>query len=262
MSAQVIYNTNLAMGLGLIDETNVLLELWAPPMEARELFNKVLELGILPNISAYRLKNIVVRCFAPRFLYPEGPPAKYLKRLKIDLASSELTQLFFLYTCRANPILTDFIKNVYWEKYVAGSELITRDDALQFIRRAIDDGKTPSRWAEGQIKRVGRYLIGCCADFGLLSNRTSIGRRIAPFSIEPRVAAFLAHDLHFSGLGDNAVTSHSDWQLFGMTKSDVRDEFKRLSLRGHFIHQSAGDITHIGWKHKRMEEFVDVLAEG
>ncbi len=262
MKDQTKYDTNLAMGLGLIEETKTLLEAWSSPMEATNLYRQVLKSGMLPNVSAYRLRNIVVRCFAPRYLGSDGKPASYLKRLLSVLATSEITQIFFLYTCRANRILADFVRSVYWEKFESASELVTRDDAQEFIRRAIDDGKTPSRWAEGQIKRVGRYLIGCCADYGLLGKRTAAGRHIVPYRVEPRVAAYLAHDLHFEGLGDNAVTSHPDWQLFGMTRDDVREEFKRLSLKGYFIHQSAGEITHIGWKHKHMEEFVDVLAKG
>lgn len=262
MKDQTKYDSNLAMGLGLIEETRTLLDIWSPPMDATDLYRHVLESGMLPNVSAYRLRNIVVRCFAPRYLGSDGKPAHYLKMLLSVLTSSEITQLFFLYTCRANAILSDFVRDVYWKKYESGSELVTRDDAQEFIRRAIDDGKTPSRWAEGQIKRVGRYLTGCCADYGLLGKRTSTGRHIVSYRIEPSVAAYLAHDLHFDGLGDNAVTLHPDWQLFGMTRDDVREEFKRLSLKGYFIHQSAGSITHIGWKHKRMEEFVDVLAQG
>jgi len=255
------YNTNLAMGLGLVEETKTLLGIWSPSIEAADLYKRVLDSGMLPNVSAYRLKNIVVRCFAPRYLVSDGRPAHNLKKLLPVFTSSEISQLLFLYTCRANAILDDFVRTVYWERYEAGSELVTRDDAEGFIHRAIDDGKTPSRWAEGQIKRLGRYLTGCCADYGLLGKRTSTGRQIATYRIEPKVAAYLAHELHFAGLGDNAVTSHRDWQLFGMARDDVREELKRLSLKGHFIYQSAGDITHIGWEHKCMEEFIDVLAQ-
>ena len=262
MKDRAIYDTNLAMGLGLIEETKTLLSIWSPSMGATELYQQALKSGALPNVSAYRLRNIVVRCFAPRYLVSDGKPARHLKRFLTVLQSWEITQLFFLYTCRANRILADFVRSVYWKRYESGSELVTKDEAQGFIHRAIDDGKTPSRWAEGQIKRVGSYLTGCCADYGLLGKRTRSGHHIVPYRIESRVAAYLAHDLHFDGLGDNAITSHPDWQLFGMTRDDVREEFKRLSLKGYFIHQSAGAITHIGWKHKSMEAFVDVLAQG
>ena len=260
MTNREMYTTQLAMGLGLTDETRKLLGLWQPGLGGGELYQRALGSGMFPNVSAYRLRNIVVRCFAPRYLVNDGAPARWLKKLSATLKPSELDQLFFLYTCRANLILADFVREVYWRLYAAGAQLVGRDDAKSFIRRAIDDGKTPSRWAEGQIERVGRYLTGCCADYGLLGDRTSEGRLISPYRVEETVAAFLAHDLHFAGLGDTSLSAHEDWQLFGLSRDDVRDELKRLSLKGHIILQSAGDIMHIGWKHKSMEGFLDVLA--
>lgn len=182
--------------------------------------------------------------------------------LSARLVPSQLDQLFFLYTSRANLILADFVREVYWRLYAAGSKLLSADDAKSFVQRAIDDGKTPSRWAEGQVERVGRYLTGCCADYGLLGDQTPQGRPIIPYRLQETVAAYLAYDPHFSGHGDNSLSAHPDWQLFGLSRDDVRDELKRLSLNGHIILQSAGDIMHIGWKHKSMEGFLDVLAQG
>jgi hypothetical protein len=255
-----MYTTQLAMGLGLIQETRQLLELWQPGLGGGELYQRALVSGMFPNVSAYRLRNIVVRCFAPRYLVNGGAPACWLKKLSSTLKPSELDQLFFLYTCRANLILADFVRDTYWRLYAAGAQVVRTDDAKSFIRRAIDDGKTPSRWAEGQIERVGRYLTGCCADYGLLGDRTSAGRLITSYRIEEKAAAYLAYDLHFAGHGDNSLSAHPDWRLFGLSRDDVRDELKRLSLKGHIILQSAGDIMHIGWKHKSMEGFLDVLA--
>ncbi len=256
------YTTQLQAGLGLIHETKILLEMWRPGMSAGDLYKSALYSGEFPNISARRLRNMVVECFSPRYLRGGAKPAQYLKQLIKSLSTTEITQLFFLYTSRANLILSDFIRDIYWERYAAGDDLLGNEDVKAFIQRGMDDGKTAKRWSESTVKRVASYLTGCCADYGLLGKRTLGGRRIVPFRIEPRVAAFLAHDLHFSGLGDNAVTSHEDWGLFGLTRNDVRQEFRQLSLRGYFIHQSAGEVTHIGWKYKTMEAFLDVLAEG
>jgi hypothetical protein len=111
------------------------------------------------------------------------------------------------------------------------------------------------------IVRVSNYLLGTCADYGLLGKLARSGRRILPFRIEPTIAAFLAHDLHFKGVGDSSLLTHEDWQLFGLQREDVRSELKRLSLRGQVILQSAGSVTHIGWKYKSMQDFVDVLGQ-
>lgn len=262
MSGKQYYDTNLAMGLGLIDETKALLKAWHPSMDAQALYQEVLTTGILSEVSAYRLRNIVVRCFGNRFLVGDANPAALLKRLLPFLSFSEVAQLLFLYTCRANPILADFVREVYWAGYSSGAKVVTKERAEEFIRRAIDDNKTPSRWAEGQIERVGRYLTGCCSDFGLLGHHSSGGRLILPFRIEPKVFSFLAYDLHFAAIGDNALLTHPDWQLFGLERGDVLEEMKRLSLQGQVIIQAAGDVIRISWKQQTMEELCDVLSQG
>ncbi len=262
MTAKGQYTSQLQAGLGLLPETRLLLRIWEPGMTSPVLYQAALRSGEFPNVSARRLLNIIRECFAPRYLVAEGQPARYLKRLAHALAPTELNQLLFLHTCRANQILADFVREVFWERYVAGDDKVTVDEAKAFVGRGVDDGKTAKRWSDSTVKRVTSYLLGCCTDYGLLGRRTLSARVIVPYRIESKAAAYLAHDLHFAGLGDNALLTHPDWQLFGLAHEDVRDELKRLSLQGHLILQSAGEITHIGWKHKTMEDLIGVLAEG
>ena len=99
-----------------------------------------------------------------------------------------------LFTCRANPILADFIRQVYWNMYGAGYSYISNDDARDFVVRSIDDGKTHKHWSENMIRRVSAYLTGCCADYGLLEKGTRSNRKILPFRITAPVAAYLAYD--------------------------------------------------------------------
>jgi hypothetical protein len=262
MTQRRLYDSNLAMGLGLLNETKTLLSQWEPSMDAHGLYAAALSSGLLSEVSASRLKNIVIRCFANRYLIDGGKPAGFLKHLSKRLSPPVLTQLFFLYTCRANPILYDFIREVYWDRYASGAKLIPKEVSEDFIRKAIDDGKTPSRWADGQIERVGRYLSGCCADFGLMGGPAKDGRAIRQFRVEQATSFFLAHELHFDGVGDNALLTHEDWQLFGLAREDVLEEIKRLSMKGLLIVQAAGDVIRIGWKQQDMEALCDVLAQG
>ncbi|MEI6262051.1 MAG: BrxA family protein [Deltaproteobacteria bacterium] len=257
-----IYNVRLSAGLGLLDETRSLLDLWEPGISPSTLHEVALASGRFPTITSRRLLNIVKDCFAPRYLVNGGKPAAQLKNLMNLMPTSELNQFYLLFTCRANAILNDFIREIYWERYASGFAEISNFDAEKFVRRAIDDGKTQKRWAEKTIKNVAGYLTGCCADYGLLEKGHKTVRRILPFLISPSMAGYLAYDLHFAGLGDNAVLSHSDWLIFGLAVYDVREELKRLALKGYLILQSAGDITRISWKYKTMEELCDVLAKG
>jgi len=255
------YTTQLSAGLGLIAETRVLLELWRTDMDAPALYQAALRSGRFPTVSARRLRNIVVECFAPRYLANNGVPARSLHKLHHTLSPPELTQLLFLYTCRAHPILADFVCDVYWERYTAGQECISNADAQVFVIQAMRDGKTQRSWSEKTIKNVASYLTGCCADYGLLERGQKSARKILPCLLESSVAAYLAYDLHSGGLGDNHVISHTDWRLFGLDRTAVRDELKRVSLHSYLLIQAAGESMRIGWHHTSLEEFADVLAQ-
>lgn len=256
------YSTQLQAGLGLVTETKALLDLWAPGMSASQLYLVALESGRFPNVTARRLRNIVGECFAPRYLVAGGTPAAHLKRLAATFSIADLAQLLLVFTSRANPILGDFVRQVYWARYAGGYTHVTNDDARAFVERGIDDGKTIKRWSETTIRRVSAYLTGCCADYGMLERGLRSSRRILPFRISPSAAAYLAYELHFSGVGDNALLTHEDWELFGLAREDVLEEIKRLSLKGLLIVQAAGDVIRISWKQPDMEALCDVLAQG
>jgi len=256
-----VYTTQLGAGLGLIEETKILLESWQPSMDQASLYQEVLHSGRFPNISARRLRNIVVECFAPRYLVNNRLPATLLKKLAHALTSQELAQLLFLYTCRAHLILADFVRQVYWERYAAGHEIISNIDAETFVLQAVRDGKTQKLWSESIVKNVSSYLTGCCADYGLLEKGRKSMRKILPYRLGSKVAAYLTYDLHCAGLGDNSVLGHTDWALFGLARTDVLDELKHLALQGYVIVQVAGDVVRINWPYKSMEEVADVIAQ-
>jgi hypothetical protein len=230
-------------------------------MSTAQLHRAALDSGRFPAMTTRRLRNIVVECFAPRYLVEVGRPALLLKRLGNARPTAELAQLMLLYTSRANAILGDFIRNVYWARYSGGYTHIANDDARAFVERGIDDGKTVKRWSASTVRRVAAYLTGCCADYGLLERGLRTKRRILSLRIAPAAAAYLAHELHFAGVGDNALVAHEDWKLFGMAREDVVEELKRLSLKGQLIVQAAGDIVRVSWKYHSMEELCDVLAQ-
>jgi len=178
------YTTQLQAGLGLVTETKTLLELWSPGMSANQLHQAALDSGRFPTVTARRLRNIVVECFAPRYLGLTGIPAASLKRLAGSLPTAALKQLMLVFTSRANPILGDFVRQIYWPKYAAGYSQIKTEDARMFVERGIDDGKTSKRWSESTVRRVSAYLTGCCADYGMLEGGTRTCRYFA-FTLTP-----------------------------------------------------------------------------
>src|SRR5439155_15276885 len=113
------YTTYLGAGLGVVEETRALLELWKSGMGATTLEKAALSSGRFPKMSARRLNNLVTDCFARRYLVEDGRPALWLKALAAQLGPRAFEQMAFVYTCRANDILADFVREVYWPRYGA-----------------------------------------------------------------------------------------------------------------------------------------------
>src|SRR5688500_16874801 len=99
------YTTQLQAGLGMIEETRSLLQLWDEGVQPPALSQSALESGRFPNMSARRVRNLVIECFSPRYLSSDARPAALLKKLIQKVSPREFEQLLFVYTCRANPIL-------------------------------------------------------------------------------------------------------------------------------------------------------------
>jgi hypothetical protein len=256
------YTSKLGAGLGMIEETRILLDLWNEGMDSTSLNKVALNSGRFPTISARRLRNLVSDCFAPRYLVNDAAPAHLLKSLDSALSSRESEQLMYLFTCRAHRILADFVRDVYWPAYAAGRDTLDNDEARIFVVQANQDGKTTTPWSDTTIQNVAGYLTGCCADFGLLERGVRRLRRILPYHLEPRVATMLAYDLHFAGLGDNRIVVDEDWTLFGLEPADVLSELKRIALKGLVIVQTAGGAIRIGWQYKTIGEMIDGVAQG
>lgn len=255
-----VYTTKLQAGLGLIPETKMLLHLWEPGMDTRALLDRARASGDFPTMTARRLRNIVSEGFAPRYLVEDGKPASELKAVNGKLTDTDRKQLYALFTCRANSVLADFIRDIYWPQYAAGATSLSKKDALTFIEDAVAHGKTTTRWSDSTKTRVSSYLLGACADFGFLGPIASGGRKIETFRPTSVVTSFLAHDLHFRGLSDSAVLGHKDWLLFGLGPDDALAELKQIALRGEVIVQSAAGLVQISWKHKSMKELAHAVA--
>jgi hypothetical protein len=255
-----LYTTQLQAGLGLLQESRALLALWRPGMSAAMLYDAALASGAFPGVTARRLRNVVGECFAPRYLVDAGAPARHLQILLGRISESQISQLMFLFTARANAVLADFVRHVYWPKYGSGAVALGTDDARNFIQRALDDERMSKRWSESTTSRVSGYLLGVCEDYGLLRRGNRASREIVAPRLSDNVTAYLAHDLHFSGMGDAAVLAHEDWQLFGLSSEDVLSELKRVALKGHLIVQAGGGLTRLSWKHHDMEELCCELG--
>jgi hypothetical protein len=254
------YTAALAKGHGIIEETLALLEIWESGMSTQNLAETAIREGVLRRATAKRAKDLVARVFAPRYLVDDGRPAKQLKMLINEGANlGSMEQLFFVYTARANVVFHDFVREVYWSKYTAGSTEIATEDARRFLENAYTMGRLPKRWSDAMTSRIARGLYGCLADFKLCENARRSNRKILRFNISSLTSLYLAHELHFSFYSDNGILDHADWQLFGLEKLEVVRELQRVS-NDHFILQFSGELLRISWKYQSMEEAIRAIA--
>ncbi len=266
MTEAQTYTTALTQAQGIIPESLELFAAWAPGETRPDFVNRALDEGILSSATQRRAENILKEGFASRFLSePAVDAAPALKQLVLQSAPREkLHPILLIFAIRQHFIFREFLTEVYWPRFRAANDTVTKRDALDLIERGESIGRFEKTWSDSVKKRAGAYVLGIAHDFGLLSEVCGTGgqRRIELFRLDLSTALFLAYDLHFQGAGTEAILSHPDWEPLGLSPEDVRDEFARLSQRGHLLFQDAGDIASIQWKYPNLESVADaILAE-
>lgn len=254
---QKTYNSDLLKGTGLIPETLLLLDVYEPGITKPELTEKVLELNSLGKEHENRTKDIIHHTFNRRYLIEGEETVISLKSLREKYVSLEIiSQILFIYTCRANDILFDFVKDVY-QKCVAQGEIHLPSRAtLKFIEESIRNGRIPKKWADTTKRKVSEHMTACLIDFKLIDR----SKNILPFFIHDFTMNYWMHALHFKGKSDKAILLADEWSLFGLFEQEVLSIMQRLSYAGHFIFQNSGELIKITWKYKNMNEFINGAA--
>lgn len=248
-----IYNSDLLKGTGLIQETLQLLDIYEAGKTKQELLDEVIELNSLGKGHINRTKDIVNNAFQRRYLSEGEETVLSLKKLRERYISLEqISQILFIYTCRANLILFDFTVEVYQKHAKKGALMLPEKATLFFIEDAIKDGHIPVKWADSTKRKVSEHMNACLIDFKLIDR----SKKLLPFFIHDFTVNYWMHILHFKGYTDKAVLSAEEWALFGLDKQDVVTLMQRLSYTGHFIFQYSGELVNITWKYQNMSEFI------
>jgi len=247
------YNSNLLKGTGLIQEMLTLIDAYDSTVPYLEFQERVVRDDLLSKSTENRVIDIVRNIFKDRFLGYDINIPEVIKEMREEYVSmSVLTQIFYVYTCRANKLLVDFIIEVYFKKLNSGYHDLKSSDPKDFINIALSDGRIFDSWSESTITRVSRHIIAALIDFELIQKNKSIQN----FRIMDLTANYLVHEMHFRGISDNNIWNHEGGKLFGLSPQDVISVFERLANQGTFIMQFSGEILSISWKNKSMNEFI------
>ena len=256
MSADEFYTTQLQAGLGMVSECVSLLRLHQSGGTSSQLSQIALAEGVFPGCTARRVENLVREMFAPRFYKPDSQVADRIQEVissgtHIDV----IKQIFLIHTTRAQLVLRDFITQVYWQHARLGDDSLTIDHARRFLEEALRQGKMAKSWSPTTINRVSGYLLGACHDFDLLGAACRGLRPFLHFRIRAKTAIYLAHDLHFSGMGDQSLVLHPDWSIFGLESPDeVVGFLASISSEARWLIQSGGGLVQISWNNPTWKE--------
>ena len=262
MEATKTYTTELLKVSGLISETISLLNFWEPGMSHKELADNAVQADLLGKASASRMHDVVIDGFAKRYLRPDASAARNLKVLvEKNTELNTLRQLFFLYTCRSQPILRDMVCEVYWPAQFSGKDRITMNDVRMFIVGSFGTEKNSGRWAESIIAKLSNSIPKCLTDFGLLGPYKRSGREILPYTILNFTLNYILYDAHFKGLSDTQILYLQDWELFGLQPAEVLALIRNTAITTDaYIFQYAGDLARFTWKYETMENFLHAEA--
>jgi hypothetical protein len=255
------YTIAICKGSALLGETKALLRVWRQGEALASFTDRVLHEDVLGRATAYRVKDIVRRVFARRFLFPNSAAAEHLKTLvRRGLLGRRFSDICLLYAARHDDLLRDIIVGLYWPALTDGRLELSVKDVVEFLRQAEGDGFMPEPWSEAVKLKVARGLLKALADFGFLREVGRGRRETVLYRPTDGVIVYLAYDLHFTGSTDSGLVRHPDWKLFGMGERDVVAAMDRLTAEGWWLLQAAGSVVRITWKFRSMQEVVDALA--
>lgn len=248
------YNSDLLKGTGLIQETLVLIDVYRQGLTKEEFITEVIESNFLGKEHENRIKDIVNHVFQRRYLIEGEETVLEIKKLRSKYLPLEtLTQILFIYTCRANRILFDFVKDIFQKFVKEGSVQIPQKAAINFIEEAIRDGRIEKKWADSTKKKVSEHINACLIDFKL----TDRSKNILPYFVTDYTINYWMHKLHFAGVNDENIFAAEEFDLLGLTRAELVNHAKRISLAGYFIMQDSGELIRITWKYKSMQSFID-----
>jgi len=261
MSTDRRYTIALCKGAALVDETRTLVQHWTSGEEIGEFVDRVLHDNVLARATAYRTKDIVRRVFARRFLVPTDAPARHLKKLLDNgLPRKFFSEALFVYAARADRLLYDFTTEVFWPACRKGRSVLTKEDVLAFLAEATDRRRIEHPWSSNVRAKMAPRVLSTLRDVGFLREERRGHREIVSYHLSDEGVAYLAYELHDTGLSDSAMCEHPDWRLFGLDRGRVLGRLDNLGEDKGMLVQRAGSVVQITWRYESAEELIDGLA--
>ncbi len=252
------YTSNVLKGSALIQDSLRLIQEWREDDDAHSFADRVLADNVLGKTTRSRIRDILDKVFARRFLAPGVPPIGAAKALLEHTTNDDVARKVLLFhAALADDLLYDFITQELFALHEAGSYRVDIARTLAFINRLCDEGLISPPWAPYSRLRAAQGILATVRDFGLLQGK--LHKSFAPAFLHFDVFIYVAAHLNARGVTAFRLREHTDWRLFLMTTSEI----ERLLLEAHqlgFLHyHAAGGIVRIDWLYSTRESVIDGL---
>ena len=208
--------TRLNKGNLPLEEVRILLLNWREGERIVDYSRRLREQGVLDKKTATWTFGLV-RMFKGWFESPDDRAARRLQRLaQKDISSQILSELVFLYKARTELIIRDFTVEKFWPAVKNGDLYLAGDAVYDFIHEKQNAGLLNKDLTDSTIIHLARAIIGTLSNVGFLAEEHRKMRELVTYRVSEFSIAYLAYDLHFADMTDNAVIDHPDWGIFGL----------------------------------------------
>ena len=255
--------TRIIKASALLPDTRMLFQLWNEHQSTEDNLREAERQNIFGKASRSRARD-VLNVFRQRY-FRENGTAVALQRLVCSPLPAEVTdRVLYYYVALAEPILYDFVIDYLYDLYQRGRHVIAKEDTLDFIERAIADGRTAGPWRSTETRdRVARGLLATLRDFHILSGRKGSpkSKTFAPVHLPVEAFAFIALDIHGDVVSGERFLRHPHWRLFLLDVNAVERLFVEAHQLGYLRYQAAGSIIRVEFLHKDPAAMVDAFVE-
>jgi hypothetical protein len=253
------YTANISKGSALVPEMVALLREWGPHLSDDEFYARVVESNILGKATRSRVRDILSRVFAPRFLAPGCPSVTAMKALIEGGAGRDSVERLVLYhAALADDLLYDFVADRLMSLRDQGRYQVVTGDAVAYITALMEEGLIHPRWSESMTERAGQGLLATCRDTGLLEG--AVNKRFAPVYMPFEAFVYVAYALKDRGVAGSAVVRHRDWRLFLLDHDAVERLFVEADGRRALRYEAVGEVRRIDWTYGSLLEAVHGLG--
>ena len=257
------YKTStLTKGAPSFDELRTLFQNWKTDEEPIDFARRLRTEGILVKQTAQRADDLVLRMFRSWFLSPDTQAAARIQKiLRKNVDWQTLNELFLLYKSRAETVLYDFLILGFWAQFQDGALYLRKSDIEDFNSEAIQKNMVEKQWSVNTTNRLIQGMFVALKDAGFLKEEKQGLYAFVNYRVSGFMFAYLAYDLHFTGLTDQAVIDHPDWQLFGLKRPQILQALSDVGSMCGLLVQQAGSVVRITWNYASMDEVIDAYFD-